>query len=135
MAESMMTRSIGGTGLTLKRVAVVGVSGGLTLGISDYWVERWIDAGATEDEQKTQERKRALLQVGLGVGVAYLVKGWSRDVAIGAAVGGVAGGAKRLWDSEGLADRFAEMFDDDTAPAPNPNPNPGRAGGRMYGLK
>lgn len=96
--------------MTWKRVAVIGVSGGLFLGASDYFVD---DYFVDESDVKTQARYRALSQVAIGLGVAYVVKRWNRDVAVGVAVGGIVGGARRLWISEEMPDRMADWFDSD----------------------
>lgn len=107
--------------MTWKRVAVIGVSGGLFLGASDYFVD---DYFVDETDAKTQARYRALSQVAIGLGVAYVVKRWNRDVAVGVAVGGIVGGARRLWISEEMPDRMADWFDsDNTTTADNNTPN------------
>jgi hypothetical protein len=110
--------------MTFKRVAIIGVSGGLFLGASDYFVD---DYFVDEDDVKTQARYRAVSQMALGLGVAYVVKRWNRDVAVGVAVGGIVGGARRLWISEEMPDRMADWFDsDDTTTNNNTTPPPAR---------
>jgi len=104
--------------MTWKRVAVIGVSGGLFLGASDYFVD---DYFIDETDTKTQARYRALSQVAIGLGVAYVVKRWNRDVAVGVAVGGIVGGARRLWISEEMPDRMADWFDSDDTTNTNTN--------------
>jgi hypothetical protein len=112
--------------MTFKRVAVIGISGGLFLGASDYFVD---DYFVDEDDTKTQARYRALSQVALGLGVAYVVKRWNRDVAVGVAVGGIVGGARRLWISEEMPERMADWFDsDDTSSSSSSTTPPQRDG-------
>lgn len=98
MADKDLLANIGQSGnLTWKRVAVIGGSGGLFIGASDYWVDQWF---VDETDTKQQARMRALSQAAIGIGLAYLVKRWNKDVALGVAVGGVVGAGVRLWDSE-----------------------------------
>lgn len=105
-----LSTNVGGTGLTLKRVATIGIAGGLTIGVSDYWVDQWF----TDDtDTKSQQRKRAATQALVGVGAAYVLKRWSRDAAIGAAVGGIVGASIRLWESEDMASTMEDWFGDD----------------------
>jgi hypothetical protein len=107
--------------MTFKRVAIIGVSGGLFLGASDYFVD---DYFVDEDDVKTQARYRAVSQMALGLGVAYVVKRWNRDVAVGVAVGGIVGGARRLWISEEMPDRMADWFDSDDTTTNSNNTTP-----------
>lgn len=109
--------------MTWKRVAVIGVSGGLFLGASDYFVD---DYFVDESDVKTQARYRALSQVAIGLGVAYVVKRWNRDVAVGVAVGGIVGGARRLWISEEMPDRMADWFDSDDTTTTSDTTTPAR---------
>lgn len=114
--------------MTFKRVAIIGVSGGLFLGASDYFVD---DYFVDESDVKTQARYRAVSQMALGLGVAYVVKRWNRDVAVGVAVGGIVGGARRLWISEEMPDRMADWFDSDDTTTPPADPP--RQGGYVMG--
>ena len=99
--------------MTFKRIAVIGGSGGLFIGASDYWVDEWF---ADETDTVTQQRYRAASQIAVGLAAAYLIKRWNRDVAVGVAVGGLVGGARRLWISEEMPEKMQEWFgDDDTA--------------------
>lgn len=128
-----LSKNVGGTGLTLKRVAMIGVAGGLTIGVSDYWVDQWF---SDDTDTKNQQRKRAATQAALGIGAAYVLKRWSRDAAIGAAVGGIVGASIRLWESEDMASTMEDWFGDDNATGTNsgtgsntttPPPNQGGA--------
>lgn len=111
MADKDLLANIGaGGGLTWKRVAIIGGSGGIFIGATDYWVDQWFEE---ETDTKSQQRMRALSQAALGLGVAYLVKRWNRDVALGVAVGGVVGAGVRLWESEDMASKMDEWFGDD----------------------
>lgn len=130
-----LSKNVGGTGLTLKRVAMIGVAGGLTIGVSDYWVDQWF----TEDtDTKSQQRKRAATQAALGIGAAYVLKRWSRDAAIGAAVGGIVGASIRLWESEDMASTMEDWFGDDegtgsSGTGANTTTPPQNQGGAVFG--
>ena len=123
-------RDVGGTGLGIKRIAVIGIAGGLTIGVSDYWVDQWFSEDTSE---KNRERKRAATQAAIGIGAAYIIKRWSRDAAIGVAAGGIVGAVVRLWDSENMADKMSEWFDDAQTDSPPAATNPPRSGGAVYG--
>lgn len=99
-------------GYNWKRVAIIGASGGLFYAASDYWVDKWWD---DETDTKKRDRYRAVAQMALGVGVGYVLRRWNKDAALGVAVGGIVGGARRLWISEGMPDRMSRWFDDTSA--------------------
>lgn len=132
MADLM--KDVAGTGLTFKRVATVGVVGGLTIGVSDYWVEKWWE---DDTDAKSRERKRAAAQAALGIGAAYVLKRWSKDAAIGAAAGGIVGGVIRIWESEDMASKMREWFDSEDSGSSGSSGTSGtsgeRAGGAVYG--
>lgn len=111
MAEMALLKDVGGTGLPIKRILTIGVSGGLTIGVSDYWVEKYFEG---DTDEKSRERKRAALQVAAGVGAAYLLRRWSRDAAVGAAAGGIVGGTIRIWESEDMGSKMADWFGSDS---------------------
>lgn len=94
-------------GFSWKRVAILGASGGLFYGASDYWVDQWFE---DETDTKKQGRYRALSQAAMGIAVGYLLRKWNRDVALGVALGGIVGGAKRLWVTEGMPARMSDWF-------------------------
>lgn len=129
-----LSKNVGGTGLTLKRVAMIGVAGGLTIGVSDYWVDQWFE---DDTDTKSQQRKRAATQAALGVAAAYVLKRWSRDAAIGAAVGGIVGASVRLWESEDMASTMEDWFgNDDTASSSSSSSSSSsteRTGGAVFG--
>lgn len=128
MANELM-QNVGGTGLSIKRVAVIGVVGGVTIGVSDYWVNQW---WADDTDATSQGRKRAAAQAVVGIGAAYVLKRWSRDAAIGAAAGGIVGAVVRLWDSENMAGKMGEWFDGSSNDAPTNQGNETPARG-VYG--
>ena len=97
-------------GMNWKRLAIIGVSGGAMIGVSDYWVDQWWE---DETDEKTRGRYRAAAQIGLGVGLGYVIRRWNKDVALGVAVGGVVGGVRRLWISEEMPEKMDEWFGDE----------------------
>lgn len=127
MAEISLFKENAGV-LTLKRVAMIGLSGGLYIGVSDYWVDQW---WTDESDETTAQRYRAVSQMALGLAGAWFARKWNKDVAIGLAVGGIVGGARRLWVSEDMPSKMDDWFGDeasDSSTPPRDNNGAGRAG-------
>lgn len=124
MAEISLFKENAGV-LTLKRVAMIGLSGGLFIGVSDYWIDGWF---TDETDDTTAQRYRAVTQMALGLAGAWFVRKWNKDVAIGMAVGGLVGGARRLWVSEDMPAKMDQWFGDDaTTTTERDNNGAGRA--------
>lgn len=88
-------------GLTVGGAAVV------TLGVSDFFLNR---AFTATDYAENRELYRAGAQIAVGVGAYYLLRKYSRNVAVGAAIGGIVGGGLRLWQKYDMNATLARWF-------------------------
>lgn len=98
---------------TVKKVAVAGITGGLFVFVSDFFLDRYFKEGETDVDQENAEMMRAGAQAIGGLALAGVVARWNKTAAAGIAIGALLGAARHLFKQWDLTKTLNEWFPED----------------------